>query len=93
MAISYPITLPTSPTLRDITLRAPDEIEFTLCGSCGTYVRSLGVMLAQKLGTTGHLTALRRLQTGPYRVEDALDGNLLKQLSAAQLYARITGVL
>ena len=74
---------------QEVVLRAPDEISFTLNGSCGTYVRSLGYMLAQKLGTTGHLTALRRLKIGPYRVEDALDGNLLKQISADDLYARV----
>lgn len=74
----------------DITLRAPNEIAFTLTGSCGTYVRSLGYMLAQQLGTVGHLTQLRRVQIGPYSVQNALDGNLLKQISADELYARVT---
>lgn len=73
-----------------LSLRAPDEIEFTLKGSCGTYVRALGYMLAQQLGTTGHLIALRRLAIGPYRVQDALDGNRLKEISTGDLYARVT---
>ena len=74
----------------NIVLRAPDEIEFTLTGSCGTYVRSLAFMLARKLGTLGHLSQLRRVQIGPYNVQNALDGNLLKQISTADLYARVT---
>ena len=77
----------------NIVWHAPDEIAFTLKGSCGTYVRSLGYMLAQKLGTTGHLTALRRLQIGPYRVQEALDGNLLKEISTDNLYARVAECL
>ncbi len=55
-----------------------DKISFTLRCGCGTYVRSLGRMLAQKLGTTGHLTALRRLQIGPFGVERAVDARKLK---------------
>jgi len=74
----------------NVVWRAPDEIEFTLTGSCGTYVRSLGFMLAQKLGTVGYLTQLRRLKIGHYDVKNALDGNLLKTISTADLYARVT---
>lgn len=69
-------------------LTAPDEISFTVRCSCGTYVRSLGYMLAQELGTTGHLTQLRREQIGPFCVTDAFDGNLLKG-AGADLYARV----
>lgn len=74
----------------NVVLRAPDEIEFTLKGSCGTYVRALGFMLARRLGTLGHLTALRRVQIGPYHVQDALEGTLLKTISTDALYARVT---
>lgn len=35
------------------------------CGS-GTYVRSLGQDIAKKLGTVGHLSALRRTRVGPF---------------------------
>jgi len=41
------------------------------CGS-GTYVRSLAEDLGERLGTCGHLTALRRLAVGPFRVQDAV---------------------
>ena len=72
-------------------VRLADEktITFTLHGSCGTYVRSLGYMLAKKLGTVGHLTQLRRLEIGPYQVASAFDGAKLKQAHADELFARI----
>lgn len=67
-------------------LTSPTEISFTLTGSCGTYVRSLGHMLAQKLGTVGHLSSLRRIAIGPYQVAHAFDGNLLKECQTDTLY-------
>lgn len=62
------------------------EISFTLHGSCGTYVRSLGFLLAKELGTVGHLVKLRRVAVGPYQVSQAFDGNLLKSAPAEELY-------
>ncbi len=72
-----------------LSLAAPDEIDFTVHCSCGTYVRALGYLLAQKLHTAGHLTALRRLEIGPYRVAQAFDGNLLKNCPTDVLYKRV----
>ena len=63
---------------KDISFNGTDKITFTLHCSCGTYVRSLGLMLARALGTTGHLTALRRLSIGGFCVENAFDGSKLK---------------
>ena len=73
----------------DVTQSAPDEICFTLTGSCGTYVRSLGYMLARELGTVGHLTQLRRVAIGPYHLTQAFDGNLLKDCPSNTLYAQV----
>ena len=36
--------------------------------SKGTYIRTLGEDIGQALGCGGHLTALRRVQTGPFRI-------------------------
>ena len=72
-----------------IRLADPRTIEFTLHGSCGTYVRALGYLLARALKTVGHLTQLRRLQIGPYNVADAFDGNLLKTTATETLQQRI----
>ena len=80
---------PVHVTWSDVSQPAPDEIAFTLTGSCGTYVRSLGYMLAQELGTVGHLKQLRRVAIGPHSVEHAFDGNLLKTCSCATLYNQV----
>ncbi len=76
-------------TWREVKLVAPDEIDFTVHCSCGTYVRALGYLLAQALGTAGHLTTLRRLEIGPFGVQNAFDGNLLKGCETNTLYARV----
>jgi tRNA pseudouridine55 synthase len=73
-------------TWQKVQLTAPDEISFCLHGSCGTYVRAIGFMLAQQLGTVGHLTQLRRLSVGNYQVEKAFDGNRLKTCTTDELY-------
>ena len=49
-----------------------DEVEFECFVSSGTYVRTLGVDLAKKLGTEGYLTSLRRTKVGDYSVEKAV---------------------
>ncbi|MBN2364814.1 MAG: tRNA pseudouridine(55) synthase TruB [Calditrichaeota bacterium] len=41
------------------------------CGR-GTYIRSLGLDIARKLGTTGYLTALQRTRIGDYKIKQAL---------------------
>lgn len=73
----------------DVKQSATDEISFMLTGSCGTYVRALGHMLARELGTVGHLSKLRRTVIGPYQVEHAFDGNLLKGCAADTLYKQV----
>ena len=72
-----------------LTLLDAQTITFTVRCSCGTYVRSLGYLLATELGTVGHLTQLRRLQIGPYQVTEAFDGNLLKTTDSETLRKRI----
>jgi tRNA pseudouridine55 synthase len=42
---------------------------FTVTCSKGTYVRTLGEDIAEKLGTLGHLTALRRTQVGQFSID------------------------
>ena len=48
-----------------------DEIMFSAHVSKGTYIRTLGEDLAVKLGTVGHLIALRRVKVGEYSVTNA----------------------
>jgi tRNA pseudouridine55 synthase len=48
------------------------ELRFRTTVSAGTYVRAMGRDLGLRLGTRGHLTALRRESIGPLRVADAM---------------------
>jgi tRNA pseudouridine55 synthase len=49
-----------------------DHWSFDVTCSVGTYVRVLMSDLAERLGTLGHLSALRRLSSGDHLVQDAL---------------------
>ena len=48
-----------------------DEITFLAKVSKGTYIRTLGEDIAERLGTVGHLTKLTRTEIGPYSLKDA----------------------
>lgn len=48
------------------------EVDFRLACSKGTYVRSVAYDLGQKLDSGGHLTALRRIRSGDFTIDDAL---------------------
>ncbi len=56
-----------------------DEIEFKVGVSAGTYIRSLGRDISAKLGTCGHLSALRRTKIGDYSIDDAKTLEELKE--------------
>lgn len=60
--------------IRSLRRTAPwrwPDLEFEVCASKGTYVRTLAEQVAEALGSVAHLVALRRLATGGLRVEDA----------------------
>ena len=48
--------------------------------SKGTYVRSLARDIARALGTVGHVTMLRRTQSGPFSLDQAISLDKLAQL-------------
>lgn len=52
--------------------QGPDWLDVRVVCSRGTYVRTLGETLARSLGTVGHLTALRRVRSGAFSIEQAL---------------------
>lgn len=58
--------------------------------SKGTYIRSLARDLALALGTVGHVTMLRRLRAGPFRLEDAISLDKLNEVGKG---ARLENVL
>ncbi len=49
-----------------------DEAVFEAVTGKGTYVRALVRDIAERLGTCGHVTALRRTAVGPFTEEDAV---------------------
>ena len=55
----------------DLVSFEKDEIVFIAKVSKGTYIRTLGEDIAEKLGTVGHLRKLTRLEVGPYSLKDA----------------------
>jgi len=71
----------------------PDRWRFDVTCSVGTYVRVLLSDLAARMGTVGHLSALRRLSSGAHRVEDARSlqelSNLADVRSALEAPARL----
>lgn len=52
--------------------RSANQITFRVACEKGTYIRSLAEVIANKLGTVGMLSELRRLRSGEYLVTDAL---------------------
>jgi tRNA pseudouridine55 synthase len=61
-------------TITSLALGAGDEpatLSFEVTCSPGTYVRVLMSDVAERLGTRGHLTSLRRLASGRFGVDDA----------------------
>ena len=48
------------------------EISFKVQCSKGTYIRSLCENIAEKLGTVGTMSALKRTQVGEFRIENAI---------------------
>ena len=69
-----PVTL-VSRTIRlsECSLLASDEttVTFHVRCSAGTYIRTLGESIAERLGTVGHLTRLVRLGIGAWSLEQA----------------------
>jgi tRNA pseudouridine55 synthase len=65
---------PRTITIHELSLVPVDETHWSFDVTCsvGTYVRVLLSDLAERLGTLGHLSALRRLSSGTHHVRDAL---------------------
>lgn len=64
-------------------------VTFKVRCSPGTYIRTLAADLGRALGCGAHLTALRRLAVGPFKVEAALALEALKELTWEELASRI----
>ncbi len=75
-----PILVPRSVVLEAarVVSAAGASCELELECSKGFYVRALARDLAARLGTLGHLTALRRTRSGPFTVNESLPGAQLR---------------
>lgn len=64
------------------------ECDIELECSKGFYVRSFARDVARKLGTLGHLAALRRMRSGVFDVSEALAGEVLSRAARGEEAAR-----
>jgi tRNA pseudouridine55 synthase len=66
--------------LRLIAIPDADHAELEAVVGKGTYIRALARDLGTALGTSAHITALRRLAVGRFRIEDAISLEILAAL-------------
>lgn len=64
-------------------------LQFSLSCSSGTYVRSLAHDLGRSLGCGAHLAELRRLQVGPFKVEDAVTLEALRASLESEVFPTV----
>ncbi len=69
-----------------LELRDHDEHSATFAFTCGKggYVRSIARDLGEALGCYGHVTALRRLSTGPFDVGEAVSWDIFDAVRAGE---------
>jgi tRNA pseudouridine55 synthase len=81
-------------TPRDVHIHALELLEMRLDGpapflrlrvhcSKGTYIRTLGEDIGEALGCGGHLSLLRRVQTGPFTVDQCVTLEQLETMAEA----------
>lgn len=68
---------------------APPRVAFDVLCTKGTYVRTLAHDVGQALGCGACLDALRRTQSGPFKLADALPFDEVLRLAPEQLAARV----
>jgi tRNA pseudouridine55 synthase len=67
----------------ELLSRDGDRLEIELRCSAGTYVRAIARDLGERLGTGGHLVALRRTRSGSFGLSQAVSGDHLDASAAA----------
>ena len=75
-----------------LTPLSDQQLQLTVTCSKGTYVRVLAEDIAKALGTVGHLTALRRTQTGDFEIADAITLADFAALDIAARFNKLLGV-
>lgn len=72
---------------------AGSDAALRIACSKGTYIRSLARDIALACGSRGHLVALRRTFSGPFRVEDAIAPEAVQAVSMRRLDEAMAGGL
>jgi len=73
-------------------LRVP-QIQFYVHCSKGTYIRQLVVDIGDELGTGAHLSALRRIKSGKFTIEEAISMDEAIKLSGeGKLHVRVQSI-
>ena len=70
----------------------PETITFRTDCSAGTYIRSLGEAIAERLGTVGHINRLARLRVGHWSVQDARPLSWVSRASAEAIGQELRAV-
>ena len=80
--------------IRKITVNAFSGSDAVITVSCskGTYIRTLAEDVAKKLGTFGHLTALRRVETAGFQMANAFTIEALEALPMDERDAQLLPV-
>lgn len=69
------------------------EVRFTVDCSKGTYIRSIAHDLGQMLGCGAHLSGLIRTKSGPFTLDQCLDGEKLFNLPLDEAHALVMNAL
>ena len=72
-----------------LSVSTSNQVEFTICCSAGTYVRSVAHDLGTNLGCGAHLVRLRRTESGEFSLRESISLAELHQLSIEDLSARL----
>ncbi|XZJ89348.1 tRNA pseudouridine(55) synthase TruB [Clostridium perfringens] len=68
-------------SIENIKIESNDNIQMDVCCSKGTYIRSLCYDIGEKLNVGATMTALERIQNGPFTKEEAINiEDLTKEL-------------
>ncbi|MDV5114759.1 tRNA pseudouridine(55) synthase TruB [Clostridium perfringens] len=60
-------------SIENIKIESNDNIQMDICCSKGTYIRSLCYDIGEKLNVGATMTALERIQNGPFTKEEAIN--------------------
>jgi tRNA pseudouridine55 synthase len=68
---------------------SPTDVECRARCSSGTYIRTLVEDMGERLGTVGTMAALVRESIGDFQLDDAVGGEVLKNMTSADIAAHL----